>query len=242
MCSGWPASACRAAHSTGCCCACAAIKSVICPLPHVLGPCFRCLQAGPPAALHHAATPGFWGLLRDGMRLVLGTRILHIATVAVVLQLPVLATVAQQILVLFGSDNGGYCRSPLLSDPLTQRRMVHLASWLSTLLPGPLGLSLAGLAHGRGGAGEGAEWGGKLLATWRSGGIPSAGLLCFNGPVLGSVPHVYFPTFPNPTSLPRRRRPARNLRLRADLPQRHAGAASTCTAGRREGCACATSC
>ena len=98
-------------------------------------------------ALHHPATPGWAGLLRDWMRLLLGVRILHIATITAVLQQPVLASLVQQSLLLLGSDVEGYCRSQLLTDPLTQRRMARLESWLSTLLAGPLGLPLAGLSH-----------------------------------------------------------------------------------------------
>ncbi|PRW59882.1 hypothetical protein C2E21_2002 [Chlorella sorokiniana] len=102
-------------------------------------------MTGPPEALHHAATPGWAGMLRDFMRLLLGTRILHVATVAVALQQPVLATTLQQALLLLASDVSGYCGSQLLSDPLTHRRLARLEGWLSTLLAGPLGLPLAGL-------------------------------------------------------------------------------------------------
>ena len=102
------------------------------------------LQTGPPAALHHAATPGIRGLLHDLGRLLLGTRILHVATVGAALQQPVLATTAQQAIVLLWSDVSGYCRAPLLSDSLTQQRLARLAGWLSSLLPG---LPLASLAE-----------------------------------------------------------------------------------------------
>ncbi|PRW59886.1 hypothetical protein C2E21_2006 [Chlorella sorokiniana] len=102
---------------------------------------------GPPIVLHYAATPGWAGMLRDWMRMLLGVRILHIATVAAALQQPVLATTVQQAILLLGSDVGGYCRSPLLSDPLTQRRLACLEGWLSTLLTGPLGLPLVGLSQ-----------------------------------------------------------------------------------------------
>ena len=111
-------------------------------------------QTGPPMALHQPATPGWAGLLRDWMRLLLGVRILHIATMGTVLQQPVLVTAAQQAVVLLGSDVGGYCRSPLLSDLLMQRRMARLESWLSTLLAGPVGVPLAGMSQGLASTGE----------------------------------------------------------------------------------------
>lgn len=69
-------------------------------------------------ALHHPATPGWAGLLHDWMRLLLGMRILHIATITAVLQQPVLASLVQQSLLLLGSDVGGLLPLPAAHRPL----------------------------------------------------------------------------------------------------------------------------
>ena len=173
------------------------------------------LQTGPPAVLHHAATPGIRGLLHDLGRLLLGTRVLHVATVGAVLQQPVLATAAQQAILLLGSDVSGYCHAPLLSDSLTQQRLARLAGWLSALLPGPLGLPLARLAGMYDTAGEPAQC--QLRCSM----------------LQLAVRWALHLTRPHLPCLWCRQRPARNLRVGADFPERRACAAAAHAAGGR---------
>lgn len=87
------------------------------------------------------ATPGWAGAALDFLRVSFGTRILGMSLLSVVLQLPPLAVLLQQSMdVALAADGLMYCRSLLLSSPLTQHRISnlwHAFNLIPTLYPAP---------------------------------------------------------------------------------------------------------
>lgn len=76
-----------------------------------------------------------------------GTRLLVPSLVGIVLQQPPLAVLLQQaVIAAITANPWGYCRTPLLADPLTQLRLTRIWLALDAALPVPFAIAPA--THG----------------------------------------------------------------------------------------------
>ncbi|PRW58802.1 TIME FOR COFFEE isoform A [Chlorella sorokiniana] len=100
----------------------------------VLVPSHRSSKEGTAVLLHHAATPGLGGMLKDYLRVALGTRVLLQTVAAIILQQPPLAVLLQQCIIsAMVSNTSGYCACPLLDNPLAAQRLAWLSRGLDAV-------------------------------------------------------------------------------------------------------------
>ncbi|PRW61089.1 hypothetical protein C2E21_0576 isoform B [Chlorella sorokiniana] len=89
-----------------------------------LVPCSRSASEGTAVLLRRTATEGWRGALLDWLRVGGATRLLVHAGCGMVVKMPPLVLLAQQVIMMALSANPrGYCATPLLSHPLTRRRL-----------------------------------------------------------------------------------------------------------------------
>ncbi|KAL4442404.1 hypothetical protein ABPG77_004988 [Micractinium sp. CCAP 211/92] len=102
-------------------------------------PITRSLTVGAAVMLGRPATPGLLGAGGDYLRVGMGTRVLQLPLTGLLLQQPPLALLLEHaVQSALLSSNALYCRSVLLQDPLSRRRMAWAwaaLDWLPQLMP-----------------------------------------------------------------------------------------------------------
>ncbi|KAI3429271.1 hypothetical protein D9Q98_005368 [Chlorella vulgaris] len=98
-------------------------------------------QAEPSLFTARPASPGFQGAVQDWLRVAVGTRLLVITVTGSILQLQPLAVVLLQTMLFAASaDMRAVCSTQLLTDALSQRRLVGVRQVLEVAVPvlGPI--------------------------------------------------------------------------------------------------------
>ncbi|PRW58801.1 TIME FOR COFFEE isoform B [Chlorella sorokiniana] len=117
----------------------------------VLVPSHRSSKEGTAVLLHHAATPGLGGMLKDYLRVALGTRVLLQTVAAIILQQPPLAVLLQQCIIsAMVSNTSGYCACPLLDNPLAAQRLAWLSRGLDAVPLFTVPFTSAAMLHRQG--------------------------------------------------------------------------------------------
>ncbi|PSC70412.1 Kelch motif containing isoform B [Micractinium conductrix] len=94
-------------------------------------PSQRSAQDGDAVLLARPTTPGAAGAAKDWLRMLTGTRLLQMSLIGSLLLQPPLAVAAQQAALMYlTSDNAAFCGTRLLQDPLSQRRLAALWSFM----------------------------------------------------------------------------------------------------------------
>lgn len=97
-------------------------------------PALRNTQSNAAVLLARHAVPGALGLLGDCLRLLLGSRLLGIAVVGSVVDIPPAVTLlVQAASVALTSHSPVFCTSQLMSHALTQRRAEFFVGWMDVL-------------------------------------------------------------------------------------------------------------